>query len=99
LALCLCLTFAADERPWVVIVVGAPGTSEYGSQFQRWCDQWAEAARKASAETIRIGSCDAKGTTDRDRLRSALAAKSAPSHEALWVVLIGHGTYDGREAK
>jgi hypothetical protein len=33
-------------------------------------------------------------------LRSILAEKSAkPGREPLWIVLIGHGTYDGREAK
>jgi hypothetical protein len=32
-------------------------------------------------------------------LRAAIADKGASGQEPLWVVLIGHGTYDGREAK
>jgi len=42
-----------------------------------------------------------KSTTDRDRLRTSLAeqASATPSREPLWIVLIGHGTFDGKEAK
>jgi hypothetical protein len=39
------------------------------------------------------------GPPDRERLRAALAEKSSAGLEPLWVVLIGHGTFDGREAK
>jgi hypothetical protein len=99
LAIALCL--AADEtedRPCVLVVVGAPGAPEYEGQFRRWADQWQAAADKAGAETIRIGFGKEAGTPDRDRLRASLAEK-AEGTGPLWVVLIGHGTYDGREAK
>ena len=39
------------------------------------------------------------GPPDRERLRTALAEKGTAGLEPLWVVLIGHGTFDGREAK
>src|SRR6516165_9884983 len=98
--ICVCLA-AADTRarPCVLIVVGAPGTPEYKAQFDRWADLWQAAAVKADAESIRIGLTSQPGVTDHARLRSTLAAKSAASRETLWIVLIGHGTYDGREAK
>lgn len=103
LASCLCIALApadAAERPRVIVVVGAPGTPDYAVHFRSWADRWQAAAVKASAESVRIGLDDGKETTsDRDRLRAALAEKSAPSAEPLWLVLIGHGTYDGREAK
>jgi hypothetical protein len=100
LAICLCMAAAGtDDRPCAVIVVGAPGTAEYEAQFQQWADLWQAAAEKASAELIRIGKAPEAGATDRERLHSVLAEKSAPSREPLWIVLIGHGTYDGREAK
>jgi hypothetical protein len=90
----------AVDRPCVLIVVGASGTPEYQSQFHQWADQWQAAAEKASAESIRIGLSEpAAGVTDRERLRSVLAEKQGEGREPLWIVLIGHGTYDGREAK
>lgn len=100
LAVCLCLTAAgAEDRTTVVIVEGAAGTPEYAKAFRAWSDLWDAAARKASAELIRIGLNGEEGKTDRDRLQAVLAEKSASSKEPLWLVLIGHGTYDGREAK
>ena len=98
----LCLAAAgAEDRPCVVIVVGASGTPEYAAQFRQSADRWQAAAKKAGAESIRIGLSDQAGVTDRDRLQSILAetAKAKAAAEPLWIVLIGHGTYDGREAK
>jgi hypothetical protein len=97
--LCISAT-PPEERPCVLVVVGAPGTPEYQSQFHQWADQWQSAAAKASAESIRIGLSEpAAGVTDRERLRSILLEKKGAGREPLWIVLIGHGTYDGREAK
>jgi hypothetical protein len=102
LPLFLCLVAAdtsADDRPCVIIVVGAPGSSEYEPQFRHWADRWQDAAKKASAELIRIGDAPEDGPTDRDRLRSALTAQATAGRGPLWIVLIGHGTSDRREAK
>jgi len=100
LAACLALIAADDDRPTVLIVVGTPGTPDYGVAFRRWADLWQAAAGKASAESVRIGlDADPKGT-DRDRLRATLAEQaSVAGRGPLWVVLIGHGSFDGREAK
>ncbi|HEX6987136.1 MAG TPA: hypothetical protein VF170_17285, partial [Planctomycetaceae bacterium] len=91
---------AADptDRPSLIVVVGAPGTPEYESEFRRWADLWEEAAGRGSVGSLRIGESDETGVTDRERLRAALAERTA-GREPLWVVLIGHGTFDGREAK
>ena len=95
-------TLGADpaDRPCVLVVVGTPGTPEYEIQFRKWADQWRSAAEKAGAESIQIGLANAgeAGPSDRDRLKSALVDKATGS-EPLWVVLIGHGSYDGKEAK
>jgi hypothetical protein len=86
------------DRPCVLVVVGTPGTPEYEIQFRKWAAGWKSAAEKARAEFIPIGQGDENGTIDRDRLKSALADKASGS-EPLWVVLIGHGSFDGKEAK
>jgi hypothetical protein len=100
LALSLCLAAAGGpDRPCVVIVVGASGEPEYAAQFRRSADRWQAAAKKAGAESIRIGLSEQSGVTDRERVKSILAEKAKDALEPLWIVLIGHGTYDGREAK
>jgi hypothetical protein len=100
LALTLTLsTLAADpDRPSVLVVVGAPGTPEYQAPFKKWADGWQSAAEKARAEVIMIGLADEAGTTDHDRLKAALDSRSTGT-EPLWIVLIGHGSFDGKEAK
>jgi hypothetical protein len=100
LAICLSLLATTDDdRPCVLVVVGAPGTPDYGVQFRNWADLWQAAAEKGSAESLRIGLGKEEGGTDRDGLKAALTERSSPSREPLWIVLIGHGTFDGREAK
>lgn len=105
LALCLLAATSTADRPCVVVVVGTPGAPEYQSTFSRWAEPWQRAAEKAGAELFRIGQSDEAGatnsasTTDHDRLRAVLAERTTAGHEPIWIVLLGHGTYDGREAK
>ena len=102
LALSFCLVAAAGEdRPCVVTVVGAPGEPEYAAQFRKSAERRQSAAQKAGAESIAVGLSDQPGVTDHDRLKSILTetAKATAVREPLWIVLIGHGTYDGHEAK
>jgi hypothetical protein len=102
LAVALIGTLADDPaatQPTVILVVGAPGTPEYGADFDRWAGLWAAAASQGSAAVVRIGSDPPGTTTDRDRLQQAIADHASASESPLWIVLIGHGTFDGREAK
>jgi hypothetical protein len=100
LALYVCLMMAEnDDPPCVIVVVGTPGAADYEGQFERWAGSWKTAADRAGAESIRISSSGQPGVTDHDRLHSVLVEKSKFSRQPVWIILIGHGTYDGREAK
>jgi hypothetical protein len=100
LAMTLCLTMGQiKDRASVLVVVGSPGTDEYKGEFHRWALLWRAAAEKASDPFLLIGEDAEGGITDRQRLRAALAERGSAGQEPLWVVLIGHGTFDGREAK
>ena len=93
-------------RPTVIVVIGAPGTPEYGADFAHSADAWSDACKRASINHIEIGRAPslAAGSppppakTDRERFQEILATE-APGTQPLWIVLIGHGTYDGKEAK
>ncbi|HEY8505007.1 MAG TPA: hypothetical protein VIL46_10530, partial [Gemmataceae bacterium] len=91
LAIGLCVAAAApDDRPEVLLVVGAPGAPEYGAMFGEWADQWQAAAAKGSAPCTRIGpGTESAKQHDREKLREFLAAQAESSaKEPLWVVLI-----------
>lgn len=87
------------ERLDVVIVVGAPGTDEYGKQFRQWAERWRAAADRAGASFNCIGLEANETDDDRQRLRQCLADQTHASSEPLWLVLIGHGTFDGQTSR
>ncbi len=89
--------------PSVIIVTGAAGEEEFGKQFTAWSDAWRKAGNLGGARVISIGATNAAaaggGLTDRERLQGALAAEAKQTEGDLWLVLLGHGTFDGKEAK
>jgi hypothetical protein len=90
---------AEEPRPAVVVVVGAEGTKEYGEAFREWAGRWEVAAKQGRAEFAAIGLADGGGKSDREALQQQLAAFAPASTEPVWLVLIGHGTFDGKTAK
>ncbi len=97
---------APDDRPTVIVVQGLDGTPEYGAAFTKSADRWADAAQRANDHFILIGRdalasqpVAASQPTDRQRLQTALESAIRETKEPLWLVFIGHGTFDGHDAK
>lgn len=91
-ALFASLLQAAPRELDVVIVLGASGTEEYGKKFKTQVYAWTNACTKAGITPAVV-----RGEKTTEELERRLTA-SDPAH-SLWLVLIGHGTFDGREAK
>jgi len=98
----------ADNSRLVLVVVGASGTAEYGRLFETWAGRWMDAARQGGATAVLIGKPadeEEKKPTDTDweQLRQRIASFHDTTAHAdgaeLWIVLLGHGTYDGRLAR
>jgi hypothetical protein len=92
-----CEVCRAADRQQLIVVVGAEGTAEYGQQFRAWAERWKSAGEQGHAEVQVIGAADG-GSSDRDSLHVALK-DAARGTSPLWLVLIGHGTFDGKTAK
>lgn len=90
---------SAEDPPVVLVVVGAEGTEEYGKQFREWAGRWSAAAEKGRAKFISIGLEVVSEKSDRDLLREKLSAEPVDGESPLWLVLIGHGTFNGKTAK
>ena len=86
-------------KPDVVVVIGAAGAPEYGTQFHEWGERWRAASEKASAELHLIGNGESERPNDRERLQELLSAMHEKENAPLWLVLIGHGTFDRHTAK
>jgi hypothetical protein len=87
------------DRATVIVVMGAAGEAEFGEDFGGQIESWRKVGTDAQAKLIAIGTDAASGPTDRERLQQALEAEAKDGVGAVWLVLIGHGTFDGKEAK
>ncbi len=86
----------APDRATVIIAVGASGEETYSGPFSEWATNWQKASNAAGAHlvTLNAGQHDA-----REQLHKALNDEPKESTAPLWIVMLGHGSFDGREGK
>lgn len=89
----------ASQHATVIVAVGAAGEADFGKEFANWAELWTQASAKADAKPVTIGLAPTNAVTDLEMLKQVLATESTNSTAELWLVLIGHGTFDGKEAK
>ena len=90
---------ALASQRWPGVSSTWPGTPDYERQFNAWADRWEAAARGANAKCICLRQEPPGTTPDRDRLATVLRDVPKQAESPLWLVLVGHGTFDGRKAK
>lgn len=86
------------EQPTVILVVGAAGEPEYGKMFSDWAGLWEKACQQAGAKSVLLGQ-ETSATNVLSQLQQALQSKLQETNAALWLVFLGHGTFDGQEAR
>ena len=97
-------------KAFLLIVVGLAGNPEHGELFHKWGASLAEAASKVGVTPDRLvylvdqkGEDDklATGRSTREEIQKAIDAfaKAATAEDAIDIVLIGHGSYDGQTAR
>jgi hypothetical protein len=87
----------------MLLIRGADGTAEYGALFDEWVAAWEAVADESGVAVYGIGGdtdapLQARGA-DRDLIQAFLGLAAFESERPLWIVMIGHGTFDGRDAK
>jgi hypothetical protein len=92
-------TETSTNQGTVLLVVGAFGGEEYGSNFVEQAQLWQTACAKAGCRQLTLGLEPVGATNDHDRLQQTLAAEPKEGSSQLWLVLIGHGTFDGKQAR
>jgi hypothetical protein len=83
----------------LVLVIGAPGEPEYAEEFSNSAALWEKAAVRGGLQTFVIGQDKEQPDQDRQRLLEVLTNEVARPAGELWLVFIGHGTFDGQTAK
>ena len=105
---------AAADRATVIVVAGAAGEADFAPDIMQQLEAWSKASTQAKAKHVAVGGSvlisvvgekltggieTVDQVADRDRLMRALQEEPKNGPGELWLVLIGHGTFDGKEAK
>lgn len=102
LILLIVATLAVTVRaePMMILVQGAAGEEAYGKQFTQWRQRWEEAGKQGGAKVIMIGADEEDAAlSDKSQLSDVFASMNKASRDPLWIVLLGHGTFDGKVAR
>jgi hypothetical protein len=97
-------------KAFLLIVVGLAGDPEHGKTFHKWGTSLAEASERLGVPKERLvylvdapmeGDARVTGRATRDEISKAIDgfAKQAGAEDVVFVMLIGHGSYDGRDSK
>jgi hypothetical protein len=112
--LCAALLWAAPaaaQSVHLAVIVGLAGDPEHGELFQRWASTLVDGATERLgiprdhviylAEQPDKDSKRATGKSTQQEIERALGniAKTAKDEDVVFIVLIGHGTFDGKVAK
>jgi hypothetical protein len=100
---------ASAQDTHVIVIVGVGGTEEHAKQFHQWAVTVVDAAKRRGIPEARItylgekpemDAARIRGRSNRDGVTRAFAdvtARAKPNDE-VFVILFGHGSYDGRQA-
>ncbi len=93
----------AEGRRWAVILVGLPGDEAHAELFRETADTWqtwlTESLDVSAERVLRWPAKEAPELT-ADGIRSGFAelSKKLKAEDSLWVLTLGHGNYDGKQA-
>ena len=104
--LILCTPLAARAERYALIVAGASGGEEYAQQYQQWTRSLTTTlVDRMKLDRSRVivlsDSSEERTRSTAANVRLALASvrRTMASGDLLFILLIGHGTFDGVDAK
>ncbi len=96
-------------RVFLLIIVGLAGDPEHGTAFEKWGASMAAAGGRLGVEREHVvllgeagdGTTRPSGRATKDEILKAFDAmsKSATADDVVFVTLLGHGSFDGVDAK
>jgi hypothetical protein len=100
----------AAQQTHVMVIVGIAGEPEYGETFQRWATTLVDGVGRFGVDRDRVIYLHEKpdgdptritGRSTREEVEKAFAqlAKASGPDDVVFVLLIGHGTFDGKVAR
>ncbi len=96
-ALLLMAALSAQAATYYVTIAGLGGEPDYAQRFKMWADDIDGSLKKAGGDAT-VTTMNAP-PIEQIRARFGELAKQAKPADSVVVMLIGHGTYDGRDYK
>jgi hypothetical protein len=101
-----CVAAAQTEQRYALVIAGASGGKEYAAQYANWTDSLSRVLverlkMRTEAVTVLTDSDQPSRASTADNVRAAVGDLRArmTRDDILVIVLIGHGTFDGVDAK
>jgi Peptidase C13 family len=101
---------APAQDTHLLVITGVEGDAEHGAQFHKWATAIIDAAEKKGglaeatvtylADKVERDPARIRGRSTSENVRKAfgeIAMRARPSDE-VFIILFGHGSYDGRQA-
>ena len=100
LACVLCATSASAQQTHLLVVTGVPGDEEHAKQFEKWATTFVDTARKKDAvpEANITVLADRAATKEGVEAAFAKLGSRVKPTDAVVVLLIGHGSFNGTQA-
>jgi hypothetical protein len=98
--LIVCARSAAAQQTHILVVTGVAGDEEHAKKFEKWAASFVDAAKKKDAvPDANIAQLADKRAT-KEGIEKAIAdiAGRAKPNDTVFILLIGHGSFDGRVA-
>jgi hypothetical protein len=96
-------------KAFLLVIVGLAGDPEHGAQFHKWGTALVDASQKVGIEPGQVtylgdakeGGARVTGPATKEQIGKAFAAlaTAAGPDDVVYVVLLGHGNYDGTAAR
>jgi hypothetical protein len=97
---CLLAGSASAQQTHLLVITGVPGDDEHAKQFQTWAKDFIDAAKKNDSVPDANITYLSGARSTREGVTKAfadLAARAKPD-DAVVILLIGHGSFDGTQA-
>ena len=93
----LCATPALAQQTHLLVITGVPGDEEHAAQFQKWATTFIDAAKKNEKVPDANVTLLSGARATREGVQKAFAdlAARVKADEAVVILLIGHGSFDG----
>ncbi len=88
-----------SQQATMILVVGAPGLSTYGQQFEEDAAQWAMLAEQRKMKLVDIREGDVDSDQQKKSVQQAIESATTEKCDSLWILLIGHGTSERGQHK